>query len=203
MIILDIDIDFFLDSIIHNPKTGRPSNSRVKPWNKEEVINFLEKKCNLDKQRKIKGKFFKTHDKLFYCFRDLINKKKLSVPFEIVHVDAHADLGIGTLSDKYIMTELLYKPVNERTKPKRGGWEGLSESNFLAFMIACRWISKLVYVHHREIVRSNVDITQSVKKDFDFYSDFIQLKKYQQKNVRKRIQIFDVVQFWNWSPKCQ
>jgi len=160
MVILDIDLDFFLDSIIHNPRPRRPSNSRVKPWNEKRVINFLEKKCNLDKQRKIKGKFFKTHDKLFYCFRDLINKRKLSVPFEILHVDAHADLGIGTLSDKYIMTDLLYRPVNERTKPKRGGWEGLSESNFLAFVIACRWINKLIYVHHREIAKSNVDITE-------------------------------------------
>ena len=175
MVILDIDLDFFLKDIIHNPKKARPSNSYIDVWEPAEVINFLEKRCNLNKNKKIKGKFLKTHDELFYCFKKMIEKKIINVPFELVHIDAHADLGLRDCSYKYIMTELLHKPVIDRLNPKNGGWEGLSEVNLLAFSIACRWINKLTYVHHPRM--HNLDIGWVLMKDFDINSGAIQLKK--------------------------
>ena len=84
---------------------------------------------------------------------------------------------MGDCSYKYIATELLHKPVANRSNPKRGGWEGLSEVNFLAFSIACRLIKKITYVHHPRITMKNIDIAESIKKNFDFYSNVIQLKK--------------------------
>lgn len=177
MVILDIDLDFFLNDIIHNPKKVRQSNSYIDVWKTKEVTNFLEKRCNLSRNIKIKGKLLKTHDELFYCFKKMIEQKIINVPFELVHIDAHADLGLGDCSHKYIMTELLHKPVIDRLNPKKGGWEGLSEVNFLAFSIACRWINKLTYVHHPRITKQNLDIAESIKKDFDFNSSAIQLKK--------------------------
>jgi hypothetical protein len=37
----------------------------------------------------------------------MIEQKIIKVPFELVHIDAHADLGLGDYSYKYIMIELL------------------------------------------------------------------------------------------------
>jgi len=178
MVILDIDIDFFLDYIIHNPKSERPDDyDNIVIYKKADVIDFLEKKCGLNNKNKIKGKFLKTHDELFYCFRNMIEAKILSVPFELVHIDAHADLGLGDNSDKYIMTELLHMPVSERIYPKRNNWEGISEVNFLAFSIACRWIKRLTYVYHPSIIKRNIDINFVHLKDFSIGSCAIQLKK--------------------------
>lgn len=91
MVILDIDLDFFLNSIIYSPKKPRPNNSYIDVWKTEEVINFLEKRCKLSRNKKIKGKLLKTHDELFYCFKKMIEQKIIMVPFELVHIDAHAD----------------------------------------------------------------------------------------------------------------
>jgi len=186
MIILDIDLDFFLGYIINYPKLERPDDYKNIAVNKkEEVIKFLEERCNLEKDRKIKGKFLATHDELFYWFRNLIERKLLNVPFEIIHIDAHADLGLGNSSYKYIMTELLHKPVSERVNPKKNERDGLSESNFLAFSIACRWINKITYVFHPRIIKSNIDTGWIHMKNFDVNSGAIQLKKIQLEEYEK------------------
>jgi len=177
MVILDIDLDFFLKDIVHDPKQKRPNDSDYDIWEIDEVIFFLEQNCKLNENKKIKGKLLETHDELFYCFKNMIEQEILEVPFKIVHIDAHADLGLGDCSHEYIMTELLHKKVYDRTNPKKGGWYGLSEVNFLAFAIACRWIKQITYVHHQRVHVQNIDIAESMKKNFDFNSSIIQLKK--------------------------
>lgn len=67
-------------------------------------------------------------------------------PFHVTHVDAHADLGLGDAGYVYLLTELLRKRPEERQNPIVGP-SGLNDGNHLAFAIACRWISDLVYVY--------------------------------------------------------
>lgn len=52
MVILDIDLDFFLKYIIHNPEQERPKDSDADAWEVEGVINFLEKRCKLSKNKR-------------------------------------------------------------------------------------------------------------------------------------------------------
>ncbi|GAB2690838.1 hypothetical protein GCM10027037_12550 [Mucilaginibacter koreensis] len=148
--ILDIDLDFFLDNVHYGTVTSekRLSDSEFKPWSVEKVIAFQEQQCGLKKSQPIKGKIFKHHVEVFYFLRELQEENDFSYQFDIDHVDAHADLGTGDASYRYIATDLLQKPVRERCYPEKiNGWEGLSSGNYLSFAIACRWLLSLTYIN--------------------------------------------------------
>jgi hypothetical protein len=146
--ILDLDLDFFVSptrtsSIGENG--GRPDPSYYKPWPVNAVRNFLEKHLNLSTHRRTPGMVFETHDQIFGFFTSskcLLNNRRTN----LVHVDAHADLGMGSCCYTYIFEELLHLPVLERRKPRRGGWDGLSEGTILPFLIANQWINSIEFV---------------------------------------------------------
>jgi hypothetical protein len=151
MRILDIDLDFFLNNIAHdNASDGeRLSDDEFKPWSEPEVRAFLESRCGLSTDKRIPGKFIVNHHEAFYWWRQLIRSGKLTKPFEVVHVDAHADLGAGTFafSACYVTYELLHRPPEQREMPEADG-TNFNAGNYLLVAVACRWLSKLVYVMH-------------------------------------------------------
>ena len=170
--ILDIDLDFFLNKIVFWKKDNKRLNEKEYiPWKKERVIDFLENQCNISKENKIKGRIIKKHHEAFYFWKELIHKNELTTPFEVVHVDAHADLGLGDMSYKYIMEELLHKPVNERDSPNP---KHICEGNYLAFSIANRWIGKLTYITHP---KGGNDLLKEHFMNYDINSGYIQMKK--------------------------
>jgi len=170
MKLLDIDLDFFLNKIVFWKKNNKRLNEKEYiPWKKEKVIDFLENQCGLSVDNKIKGRVIKKHHEAFYFWKELIYKGELTTPFEVVHIDAHADLGLGDLSYKYIMEELLHKPVDKRDNPKY-----LCEGNYLAFSIANRWISKLTYITHP---KGGNDLLKEHFMNYDINSGYIQMKK--------------------------
>ena len=172
MRILDIDLDFFLNKIVFWKKDNKRLNEKEYiPWKKERVIDFLENQCNISKENKIKGRIIKKHHEAFYFWKELIHKNELTTPFEVVHVDAHADLGLGDMSYKYIMEELLHKPVNERDSPNP---KHICEGNYLAFSIANRWIGKLTYITHP---KGGNDLLKEHFMNYDINSGYIQMKK--------------------------
>uniref|UniRef100_A9AA45 Uncharacterized protein n=1 Tax=Methanococcus maripaludis (strain C6 / ATCC BAA-1332) TaxID=444158 RepID=A9AA45_METM6 len=179
MRILDIDLDFFLNKIMYFPKKKRPNEQEYIPWDKDQFIEFLENNCNLSKNNKTPGRIVKKHHKAFYFWRELIEKNKLEVPFEVIHIDAHADLGLGDDAYVYIMEELLKNPVEKRTDPEK-----IYEGNYLVFAIANRWIKNITYVHHPE---AQEDRMQVHFKGYDVNSGYIQLKQV------KKILPFDIL----------
>jgi len=80
---------------------------------------------------------------------------------------------MGDAAYAYIMTELLARPFAMRCDPPRDPWSGVNEGNYLAFAIACRWISRLTYVRHEQ---GGDDILPCCMKDNDENSGSIQLK---------------------------
>ena len=141
-------------------------------------MEYLENNLGLNKNKKIKGKIVEHHDEAFYFWRDLILRNKLNVPFEVVHIDAHADLGFGDSSWRYIMTEYLYLEDGEKLYPERldiSSFEKISYGNYLAYAIACKWIKKLTYVIHP---RWEQDLPSILFKNKDVNSGAIQLKKF-------------------------
>ncbi|WP_048058080.1 peptide arginase family protein [Methanothermococcus okinawensis] len=172
MRILDIDLDFFLNKIMFWKKDNKRLNEKEYiPWKKEKVIDFLENRCGLSSDNKIKGRIIKKHHEAFYFWRELIYRGELTLPFEVVHIDAHADLGLGDLSYKYIMEELLHKPLNERDNPNP---KYICEGNYLAFSIANSWISKLTYITHP---KGGNDLLKEYFMDYNLNSGYIQMKK--------------------------
>jgi hypothetical protein len=151
MRILDVDLDFFLNRIATDQSSGgkRLSKEDFEPWSEEKVRRFLEDQCGLSTTRRIPGKFVIHHHQAFYWWRDLIRSGKLTKPFEVVHVDAHADLGSGTFgySKTYIGLDLLHQPLELRETPEEGGLK-MNAGNYLLVAIACRWLDKLIYVLH-------------------------------------------------------
>ncbi len=180
MNVLDLDLDFFLSGIATRqaPK-GKRLADELAPWSEGEVRDFLEKQCGLTRSAPTPGAFVEEHDGVFKAWRNLILANRLRFPFDVVHVDAHADLGMGDGSWHYVSTDILHRPEQERILPVEGGPSGLNQSNFLLFAIACRWIRELTFVYHPDckIGPGLRDIPRTAMKNYDVAGPFIQLKK--------------------------
>lgn len=145
--ILDLDLDFFVSPTEHwKNGSNRLPESRFSCSSPKEVESFLERQCGLCKDRKIPGRFCVDHDEAFDTWREWIASGFVEAPFDVDHVDAHADMGLGDPSWTYLLTDLLALPLGQRDTPKRG-WEGLNSGSYLAFALANRWIRSLTYVY--------------------------------------------------------
>jgi hypothetical protein len=172
MRILDLDLDFFLHDVAYFATAQRLSDEEYSPWDVGRVRTFLEERCGLSKADRTPGRFV-THHHLAYLFwRELIEAGQLEAPFDIDHVDAHADLGSGDAAYVPLMTEILHRAVAYRVSADEESL--LAESNYLLFVIARQWIRSLTYVPNP---RSRDDLTWLHFKDFDTKSGSLQLKR--------------------------
>ena len=108
MRILDLDLDFFVRPV-HNwmPSEERLSESEYTCASPDEVEAFLEQQCGLSKTDRIPGRLCEEHVEAFDTWSEWIAAGTLTTPFEVVHVDAHADMGLGDSSYIYLLDELL------------------------------------------------------------------------------------------------
>lgn len=140
---LDIDLDAFLSSVAHWPEGGRLDPEDFIPWSEERLRDFLERQCLLSRAAPIRGWFVENHDGAFDVMRDLMTGG--SGTLEVVHVDAHADLGMGDPS-WVDMIRHVAKPLAARRDPKRAN-QGLNLGSWLGYALAAEFISDLTYVH--------------------------------------------------------
>jgi len=161
VLILDIDLDLFQSECVD--RRPRDKNSRVDgdptypcitPWTEARLQHFLESQCGLSQDNPVPTFYVEHHMEVFDIIKHLISIGYISVPVEILHSDAHADLGCGDTSPDYIDREILQLQIHDRDNPKRfdlnnkSTWGGLDDGNFLLFAIACGWVSHLTYIHH-------------------------------------------------------
>jgi hypothetical protein len=147
--VLDLDLDFFVWPIAHYQHGNQrlPAEECKNLCSEGEVCHFLENHCRLSKDNRIPGVQVVEHEDAFRVWRRWLGKGKITAPFTVVHVDAHADLGAGlNQTCHYIETDLLARPIHERSAPLFGP-TGLNSGNYLAFAIANRWIDRLLYVY--------------------------------------------------------
>lgn len=90
---LDIDLDAFLNHVAHWPEGGRLDAESFHPWAEDRLREFMERQCGLSRSAPIDGWFVTNHDGAFDVMRNIVEGG--SGPLEVVHVDAHADLGMG------------------------------------------------------------------------------------------------------------
>ena len=144
--VLDIDLDFFVWPIEHWPEGGgRLPDAEHEHSSPDEVREFLETRCSLKREKNIPGHEMVEHQDVFSTWRRWLRTGVLSAPFNVIHVDAHADLGLGDGGWVYLLSEVLALPVAQRSEPRLGP-HALNSGNFLAFAIANRWIGNLTYV---------------------------------------------------------
>lgn len=155
MKILDLDMDYFMKDVASGVAESCTERRPEKDygdgvWTEDQVRCFLENNLGLSKDRKIMGRVVSGHNESLIFWKELIVKGDLSTPFEVVHVDSHADLGLGYSSWTYILNSLLQYPVSERPMYNQyldcfGNKRSEGIGDYLLFSIAYRWISKLTY----------------------------------------------------------
>jgi len=148
MWILDLDLDFFLNACCPLALYGqRPNSSCAKPWEPEAVEAFLERNLGLRKDRPIPGIVTETHDGALAFWKARMEAGALNTPFSVVHVDAHADLGIGKPGPGFVLNNVLGIPPKDRDAFDRYyAQKQLDEANYLLFALAFRWIDALTLV---------------------------------------------------------
>jgi len=105
MLILDLDLDFFLSDIViglGRVGPGRPNKRHYKPWSEDQVRRFLESKCKLSTDYPCPGKVVVEHHEVFIDWREQVLSGKIAPPLSVVHIDAHADLGMGDSAYMYV-----------------------------------------------------------------------------------------------------
>lgn len=155
MRVLDLDMDYFMTNVateIAESVTERLEEDYYgdSVWSAERVRDFLENNLGLSKERKIPGKIVVGHNESLFFWKELIEQGLLQKPFEVVHVDSHADLGLGPHSDRHILDVMLSFPVEERPEHNRyvdrnGEFKDVAIGDYLLYAIAYRWIERIVY----------------------------------------------------------
>jgi hypothetical protein len=144
--VLDLDLDVFTSPILYWPQDGgRPSGPDKLTASPEDVRHFLEMQCGLGTQNRIRGREVINHDSAFDAWRDWIQEGTLRAPFSVVHVDAHADMGLGGAGHLYLLSELLACPAAQRGRPQRG-LAAMNAGNYLMFAVANLWVSQITHV---------------------------------------------------------
>ncbi len=154
MRVLDLDLDFFLHGratrIAMDDVADRLPEGIAPPWHPAHVHAFLQVQCGLALSRPVPGAVVTSHDGVFRLCRDLLRNGSLRAPFQLIHVDAHSDLGISTSCWRYIMGELLHHGPEGRSRPKEQGEGALSFASWLAFALAAGWVEAVQFVLHPE-----------------------------------------------------
>jgi len=165
---LDLDLDFFLNENAYCSECDRGRlGSEYKPWSASKVRRFLEDRCGLSLDAPVQGRTVESHDGVLDFWRTLIESGRLKIPFEVIHIDAHPDLWVG--SEMYLTSEFLH------VCPERGlamlKKKHVHSGNYLTFAIAYGWVGSLVWI---PLLKHLKDLPEW---DGDARAGLIQLKK--------------------------
>ena len=151
--VLDLDMDYFMTEIAN---TSFSCKERLNEkdygnsvWSADEVRQFLELNLGLSKRHKLPGRIVSGHNEILFFWEELINSKRLSDPFDVVHVDSHADLGLGDASWSFLQSAFLTLPTNSRRKIREyefcGNKREISIGDYLLWAVAYRMVSSIIY----------------------------------------------------------
>ncbi|MEW4239766.1 UPF0489 family protein [Priestia megaterium] len=172
--ILDIDMDFFLNDIAHwVGGEYRLNDSDYLPWLEKDFRIFLEERCLLSKNNPVKGRIIKNHNEAFFFWDELIKNKIIDTPFEVTHIDAHSDTGLGDNGYVYIVKELMHYPIDRRREML--DIQKVSLGNYMSYALACGWISNVDFVLH-DLWED--DIMNIHLKNFDIEESYFKFKAY-------------------------
>lgn len=186
MKVLDLDMDYFMEHIacILFSVSDRldEDNYGDTVWSEERVRNFLENNLGLSKKNKIPGRVVVGHNESLFFWEELLEQGKLTDPFEVVHVDSHADLGLGCSSSDFLQSAFLTLPVETRRRIRDDDeGVGISIGDYLLWAVAYKMISKITYCANPNGDKNDYvwDTLKDFKDDMIWdkpISNYIQLK---------------------------
>lgn len=151
--VLDLDMDYFMTKIANTPFSSVERldegyyGSSV--WTAKQVREFLEINLGLSKEHKIPGRIVCGHNESLFFWEELIESGKLIEPFDVVHVDSHADLGLGTPSGNFLQSMFLTLPIATRRRIRDYEFSNqikeINIGDYLLWAIAYRMISSVIY----------------------------------------------------------
>lgn len=173
MKILDLDMDYFMAEIAH---TSFSTTDRLDEewygssvWAADKVRSFLENNLGLSKSRKIPGRIVCGHNESLFFWEELIAHGKLKEPFDVIHVDSHADLGLGSASGSFLQSRFLELPISTRRKVRdyefNGKIEEINIGDYLLWAIGYGMISSITYCANPNGDKN--DYLWDTLKDFD------------------------------------
>ena len=153
MKVLDIDMDYFMTKIAQTPfsveKRLEEEEYGSSVWPVDKVRQFLEQNLGLSKEHKIPGRIVCGHNEALFFWEELIENGKLREPCDVIHVDSHADLGLGVSSGDFLQSMFLTFPIATRRKIRdyefNGRIEEINIGDYLLWAIAYRMISSVTY----------------------------------------------------------
>ena len=153
MKVLDLDMDYFMAEIAHTPfscpERLDEEDYGYSVWSVDKVRCFFENNLGLSKDHKIPGRIVCGHNEALFFWEELIRSGNLSDPFDVVHIDSHADLGLGCPSGDFLQSRFLTLPVETRRRIRNYEFnddlEEISIGDYLLWAIAYKMISSITY----------------------------------------------------------
>lgn len=143
MLVLSLDIDFFVDPVARDESISseeRLPDSDYTTDSDQAVASFLENQCLLKSTSPVPGIVIRDHDAAW----DILGFHAASAgPVDLVHIDAHSDLGMGDPGYCYLLGRWLQ--MSPRPKPERA-WNRMNLANWLAFAAAAGFVSRIEFV---------------------------------------------------------
>lgn len=148
MRVLSIDIDFFVTPVAHGisfSTTRRLSENRYKTVPDSELLQYLARFGLSADSPAVPGVFIRDHVGAYDVIADLVGQHGTPID-ELVHVDAHADLGMGDSGYCYLLLDVAHRPLARRRRPRRRRMSGLNSGNWLPFVVANQWVRSVRFV---------------------------------------------------------
>lgn len=154
MRVLDLDMDYFMDVFAeHIPSSSRDRLSEQgygdAVWPEDRVRSFLEDNLGLSSKNKLLGRIVVGHNESLFFWEELIEQGRLTAPFEVIHVDSHADLGLGFPTSSFLQGEFITLSIKERHRIRNYSFidkiHEIDIGDYLLWGIAYRLISSITY----------------------------------------------------------
>ncbi len=154
MKVLDLDMDYFMDEVatfISSSVDERlPEDDYGEAvWTEDRIRTFLEDNLGLSQHNKLPGRIVVGHNESLFFWEELIKQGELTEPFEIVHIDSHADLGLGYCTSSFLQGAFLSLPIETRQKIRNYEFNDkiceIDIGDYLLWGVAYRMFSKITY----------------------------------------------------------
>jgi hypothetical protein len=169
--VLDLDLDVFVSPVVevNGDATYRAGSGEHQVAPEAEIMAAFAK-FELSPDRKVPGAFIEHHREAYFFWRDLVASGRLKVPFDVVHVDAHSDLGNGATTVKLCER---WAAIPDKLNEDPGG--RVNSADYLAFALMNGWVRALVNLRRPD---SPSDVPVILYKEFDPRTSRFTMKRF-------------------------
>jgi hypothetical protein len=140
--VLSIDLDAFVSPTVYAKDSAdhrRVASDAYRVLPAPRVLALTER---LGFARGAEGACIEHHHQILDHLHRRIASGTLRIPFDLVHVDAHADLGWGEMVWRRLLGDIAGRPLAERQTFR----SGITIGNWLSYAIVWGWVRSVLHV---------------------------------------------------------